>query len=111
MGGDEERGRDAIGRFVAKGGMCEKVVDEITEVAGTEVSDVADTLEVVGKQLAYSEGEKADILAAFVKGGQMTAGGFLQAVSYVAQTVEDPSRSHDLGESGIRAMELASAVR
>jgi hypothetical protein len=102
--------RDAIGQFMTRD-FVERVVAEITAKAGAEISDPAATIEVVSKKLAYTESESASILAAFIRGGQTTAGGVLQAVTYAAQDVEDPERSNDLAASGIEAMELAASIR
>jgi hypothetical protein len=46
----------------------------------------------------------------FIRGGAITAGGVLQAVTSYAQEVDDPDEALNLEESAVRAMELAAAV-
>jgi hypothetical protein len=102
--------KDAIASFMTTDFLTKAVAD-ITEVATTELTSPEKAIEVVAKKLSYSDTEKQGILAAFIKGGQLTAGGILQAVTNHAQNIEDVTRSNEFGATGIEAMELAAAVR
>lgn len=77
--------------------------------SGAPVSDAVKTVEMVGKALHYTEDEQAAILAQFVRGGQATAGGVMQAITATAQTVADPDRAYDLEATAVAAMELVAA--
>jgi hypothetical protein len=50
------------------------------------------------------------ILAHFIRGGQLTAGGVMQAVTSVAQTLDDGDTAHDLEAQALRAMDLAAQI-
>jgi hypothetical protein len=100
--------RDAVATFLDEGYVAAKVA-ELEQVAGTPVADPAQTIETVSKELRYDEDRQADILRHFIKGGQLTAGGVMQAVTSVAQTLPDADAAAGMEASGIRAMELAAA--
>lgn len=101
--------KDAITAFMTTDFLT-TVVNELTEKATKELSDVQATLEVVSKRLSYSDDEQAGILSHFIKGGQMSAGGILQAVTSYAQGVRDVTRANELAATGVEAMELAWAL-
>lgn len=101
--------KDAITAFLTTD-FLSKVVGEWTEKSNTEIEDAQKTLTVVAKRLSYSESEQAGILAHFIKGGQMTAGGVMNAVTSFAQGVRDVTRANDLAATGVEAMELAAVL-
>lgn len=84
-------------------------IAEIEEAAGVEVREPTKVIEKVSKALSFTADEAEGILSCFIKGGQMTAGGVMQAVTAHAQQVLDPDRSAYLEESGIQALSLAAA--
>jgi hypothetical protein len=47
-------------------------------------------------------------LAHFIRGGQLTAGGVMQAVTSVAQTLDDADTAADLEAQALRVMDLAA---
>ena len=47
-------------------------------------------------------------LTHFIRGGQLTAGGVMQAVTSVAQTLDDADAASDLEAQALRVMELAA---
>lgn len=100
--------RDTVATFISPE-FIEAQIAKVEEKAGTPVDDVQKVIEVVGKKLAYSEEQQAGILSHFIQGGQMTAGGVLNAVTSYAQTVTDPDEAFDLEGSALQALELASA--
>lgn len=100
--------RDAVATFLDVGYVRTKLA-EITEQARTPVEDAARTVELVAKRLNYSQAEQAAILDHFTKGGQLTAGGVLHAVTSVAQTVQEPDAAAELESSALRALELAGS--
>jgi hypothetical protein len=50
------------------------------------------------------------ILSHFIKGGQLTSGGVLQAVSSAAQTIEDVDRAHEFLGTAVDAMKVAARI-
>jgi hypothetical protein len=80
---------------------------EIEEKAGIEVRHPEATIESVGRKLTYDQDTIDGVLGFFVRGGQMTAGGVLNAVTGFAQTVQDPDRAQEIEASAMRALELA----
>ena len=64
----------------------------------------------VSKRLGFSEAEQATILGHFVKGGQMTCGGVLQAVTSTAQTLPDGDDALDMELRALEAMSCAYAT-
>ena len=101
--------KDAVASFLSEG-YLESLRDDLLRDAGVEITDVVKTIEVVSKKLAYSAAEQDAILADFIKGGQVTSGGILNAVTSVAQRIEDPDRAFDFNNTAIDAMNLAARV-
>jgi hypothetical protein len=86
-------------------------VAKIEALAGVEVTDPLKTVSAVSKALAYTDEQAAGILGHFVKGGQMTAGGVLNAVTSFAQTVESPDEAFALEDKAVQTLELVAALR
>lgn len=99
---------DAVGKFLSPGYVAAKV-EEMEQKAGKPVTEPQKVIEVVGKALSYTKDEQASILSHFIMGGQLTAGGVMNAVTSVAQTVIDADRANDLEASAVRALALAAA--
>jgi hypothetical protein len=62
----------------------------------------------VAKAAKFSDDTAQEILAHFVRGGQLTAGGVMQAVTSVAQTLDDADTASDLEAQALRVMDLAA---
>lgn len=101
--------KDAVASFLSEG-YLENLRDDLLRDAGVEITDVVKTIEVVSKKLQYSAEEQDAILADFIKGGQVTSGGVLNAVTSVAQRIEDPDRAFDFNNTAIDAMKHAARV-
>ena len=50
------------------------------------------------------------ILGHFIRGGQLTAGGVMQAVTSVAQTLDDADAAHELEAQAVRVLDLAATA-
>jgi hypothetical protein len=61
------------------------VVAGLEKKAGHLASDAAKTVEVISGRLRYTEAEQAEILDHFIKGGDLTAGGIMHAVTSAAR--------------------------
>lgn len=102
------RTRDAVASFLDVS-YVERVVAEVTAQAGRALDAPADRVADVTSRLRFTEAERAGVLDHFVRGGQVTAGGLLQAVTSFSQTIEDADRAYEVEALGLRALELAAS--
>lgn len=65
----------------------------------------------VGKALSFSDDVITGVLDHFIKGGDVTAGGIMQAVTSFAQEVQDPDLAAMMEESALKVLDLAYAAR
>ncbi|QWS68238.1 hypothetical protein SEA_VANLEE_121 [Gordonia phage VanLee] len=100
--------RDAVTAFLTPEYVRDTVA-KITEKAAKPLEDPKQ-IEVVATQLKFNEGERAALLSHFIKGGQMTAGGVMNAVTSMCQEISDPDRSHEVQATGLKALDLAAAL-
>jgi hypothetical protein len=88
--------------------MC---VARLEEKAGVELKDPAKTVEVVGKALRFSEATQRGVFDHFIKGGQVTAGGVMNAITAYSQDDAVPADlAHDLEAVAVQALEMAAAA-
>jgi hypothetical protein len=104
------RTRDAVRQFLDPAFIAARVA-ELEKMAGKPVEDAAKAVELVSTKLTFTEVETATVLDHFIRGGQLTAGGVMNAVSSAAQTIEDPDRAQYVEVRAVQAMELAYAIR
>jgi hypothetical protein len=97
--------RDSVQEFLSAG-FVERSVRKIEEKAGAPVTEVEATVKRVTKTLKFSEAETNGVLDHFIRGGQMTAGGVVNAITSYSQTVASADRSHDLDDAALRALDL-----
>ncbi|MGW3353277.1 DUF932 domain-containing protein [Nonomuraea rubra] len=102
--------RDAVQTFLATDYIKAKIA-ELTRLAGTPISDPAKTVELVTKKLSYTEQQASDILAHFIKGGDLSAGGVMHAVTSVAQLQPSGDVAHDMESHAVRVLQLAATGR
>jgi len=100
---------DAVKTFLTPDYLQSKVV-ELEQQAGVPVADASAVVTHVAKKLSFTEAEQAAILGHFVRGGQMTCGGVMQAVTSVAQTLTDGDAAFDMELKGLLAMQYAVAA-
>lgn len=86
-------------------------VNEIEAKAGAEVSEPAKTMKVVAKRFELSETEQDGILAHFIFGGSLTAGGIANAITSFSQTVPNAERAEALDNVALAALDLVAAQR
>ena len=103
------RARDAVATFLSTGYLLAKVT-EIERKAGVPVSHPESTVRQVAKAAKFSDEMADPILAHFIRGGQLTAGGVMQAVTSVAQTLDDADTAHDLEAQALRVLDLAASA-
>ena len=103
------RARDAVATFLSPGYLQAKVT-EIERKAGVAVTHPEETVRQVAKTAKFSDDLADTILAHFIRGGQLTAGGVMQAVTSVAQTLDDADTAHDLEAQALHVMDLATQI-
>jgi hypothetical protein len=101
------RARDAVTTFLSHRYLQDKIT-EIERRSGAPVTDPEETIRQVAKAARFSDEVTDSILAHFIRGGQLTAGGILQAVTSVAQTLDDADTASDLEAQALRVMDLAA---
>lgn len=99
--------RDAVAAFLTPG-YVEKALGILTEKTTKPVERPAETVQVVGKQLGFKDDEVEAILAHFIEGGQLTAGGIMQAITAFAQELASPDAAYEMELAGIKALELVA---
>jgi hypothetical protein len=102
------KARDAVATFLDVDYM-RKVIRDMETMAGKPIEDVED-VKVIAKKLAFDQETQDSIFNMFVKGGQITAGGVMQAVTAAAQRTKDADKASELEAASLRALELAFAL-
>ncbi len=101
---------DAVKTFLDVDYM-KAAIAQMTEDAGKPLTGPLDkTVRAVGKKLNFADDTIDGVLDHFMRGGQFTAGGVMQAVTSFAQTVPDADRAWAIEEAGMRALEVAAAI-
>ncbi len=100
---------DAVAAFLDPG-YVQAAVAQIERDAGHELADPPEAVRTVSQRLRFTDAQQADILAHFIRGGDITAGGMLHAVTSVAQTQPDADAAHEMEAAGLRALEIAAAL-
>jgi len=103
------KARDAVRAFLSPG-YAERVVRDLARQAGRPVSDAAKTVEVISARLRYTEAQQAEILDHFIKGGDLTAGGIMHAVTSAAQMQGDGDTAWDMENTALEALSLAASL-
>lgn len=104
------KARDAVATFLDVD-YVKATIAGLEAEAGVPVNDAAATIEKVSKSLAFTQEQQAGILDHFIKGGQLTAGGVLQAVTSFAQTIEDADAAYEFEAAGLPALSAAVAAQ
>lgn len=102
------KARDAVTTFLDKDYMT-KVIRDMETMAGKPVENVED-VKVIAKKLAFDQETQDSVFNMFIKGGQITAGGVMQAVTAAARATKDADKAADMEASAVKALELAFAL-
>lgn len=86
------------------------VVAEIERKAGARLTEPEKQIKILGKQLGLPKERTEQVLAHFIMGGSLTAGGLLNAVTSVAQTLDDGDAAAELEARGLDALNAAAAL-
>lgn len=84
-------------------------IGRIEQAAGVEVAKPEETIRHVVTKLRYNEAQQDDIMKMFIKGGDITAGGVMQAVTASAQNQADADLAADMEADAVKVLELAAA--
>lgn len=87
-----------------------KQVEKLERVAGAPIENATETITAVSRKLNFTEAQQSLILSHFIRGGQTTAGGVLQAVTSAAQVVRDGDVAYEMEQVAVKAMQLAAGV-
>jgi hypothetical protein len=98
---------DAVRTFLSRE-YVEAKLSELEDAAGKRLAEPTKTIEHVTKTLSIGAEAKGMILAHFVQGGQMTAGGVMQAVTSTAQTLTDADQAAALEALAVPALTAAA---
>lgn len=101
--------RDAVATFLDRE-YVETKLTEIEKDAGRPITDAVKTVEVVSKRMKFSEDTRESIMNHFIRGGQTTAGGLMQAITATAQTLDDADSAFELEGQALTAMTLAASL-
>jgi hypothetical protein len=85
-------------------------VQKIEALAGAPVAKPEETIKDVSKSAGFTQGETADILAHFLRGGAYTAGGVANAVTSVSQTLPSADRAAELDAKALAVMQHAARL-
>jgi hypothetical protein len=100
---------DAVATFLDRG-YLDRALRAIEADAGHPLADPQEAVRTVSQRLRLTEAQQADILAHFIRGGAVTAGGVMHAVTSVAQTQPDADAAHEMESLALRALEVAAAL-
>ncbi|MGW5657181.1 DUF932 domain-containing protein [Streptomyces humi] len=98
---------DAVKAFLSRE-YVEAKVREVEAAAGTPLGEPTKTIEHVTKTFSIAAETKDMILSHFVRGGQMTAGGVMQAITSTAQTLTDADQAAALEALALPALTAAA---
>ncbi|POX47696.1 DUF932 domain-containing protein [Streptomyces sp. Ru71] len=99
---------DAVRTFLSRE-YVEAKVRQVEAAAAKTLAEPTKTIEHVTKTLSIGAEAKDMILSHFVRGGQMTAGGVMQAVTSTAQTLTDADQAAALEALALPALTAAAA--
>jgi hypothetical protein len=91
-------------------GYVERAVRALEKDAGHPVTDPPEAIKAISTRLRYTEAQQKDILNHFIKGGDLTAGGILHAITSAAQVQDDGDTAWDMENSALDALRLAAAL-
>lgn len=101
--------KDTVQTFISTDYLTEQV-RLLEQAAGVAIQRPQETIAIVTKKLGFTKEQANDILSHFIKGGQQTAGGIMQAITSVAQTMADGDVAFDMESCAVRSMTVAIAA-
>ena len=102
--------RDAVSTFLDVE-YVKSVIARLEEAADVPVAEPIKAVEKIGKTFGYTQSEQDRVLEMFLTSGQRTAAGLANAVTAMAQVVDDPDRANELEESALDVLTITAANR
>lgn len=103
------KAQDAAATFLDTA-YLEKVIERMQDKADHRLADPRTAIEKVSKQLGFDQETTAGVFDHFIRGGLVTSGAVMHAVTSYSQTIEDPDKALKVNSQGVRAMELAATL-
>lgn len=100
---------DAVTTFLDRS-YVERAIRVVEADAGKPLADPQEAIRIVGQRLRFTDSQQTDILTHFIRGGDVTAGGVMHAVTSVAQTLPDADAAHEMESVALRALDIAAAL-
>lgn len=100
---------DAVTTFLDPA-YAQRAVRALEKDAGHLVADPQAAVETVSQRLRFTDSQQSDILTHFIRGGDVTAGGIMHAVTAAAQTQADADTAHEIETVALRALEIAATL-
>lgn len=100
---------DAVTAYLDPGYVT-RALRAIEADAGHPVTDPQEAIRVVSQRLRFTDTQQADILSFFIRGGDVTAGGVMHAVTAAAQAQDDADTAHEMEAAALRALEVAATL-
>ena len=101
--------RDTVATYCSQE-YLEAWVADLEGRAAVEVANPEKAIKVIARRVGFSEIEAAGILGHFIKGGQATAGGLMQATTSFAQTITNPDRADEVIAVGEQVLSIAASL-
>lgn len=101
--------RDAVRTFLDVDYVT-KAIERFSEHADAPVSKPQEAIEFVSKRLRFGQDRIDGILDHFIRGGQMTAGGVVNAITSYAQTVDDADDAMEIEGQALNALDLVAGT-
>lgn len=96
---------DAVSTFLDANYLT-RVLTRIEERAGKPITAASDVIRDVAKALRFTEAERDGVFDHFIRGGQITSGGVLNAVTSFSQTVADADRADELDSQALKVLDI-----
>jgi len=104
------KARDAVATFLDVEYMKEQI-RLLEQKSGKPVEGKLDEhITQVTKKLGFDQEQQDSVFAMFIKGGQLTAGGVMQAVTAAAKDQKDADKAYDMESQALKALELSFAA-
>lgn len=101
---------DAVATFLDVDYMTAQI-NALTEKAGKPIEgSLPDVVKTVTKKLLVPEDQADGILDHFLRAGQFTAGGVMQAFTSYCQTLPNADDAYEMEELGVKALEVAAGL-
>jgi hypothetical protein len=88
----------------------ERAIRAIERDADQPLADPQEAVRTVSQRLRFTDAQQNDILTHFIRGGDVSAGGLMHAVTSAAQTQSDADTAHEMESAALRALDIAAAL-